>query len=171
MHCFNFLLMSFSAVLWCLLFVVLFFNSPCGGWYGTCTPPSCRSCPFRADFILLLATTPDVICPHPDSEPVDHFHQTQQAEAGTQAYYAASWSWYQINNFNLQGGPQWREHSKLGKKSSIFMFLEKPKEQYFVGQDHQQGLNLLHTYGQLKSSFGYGGVVVRMRALFPKNVL
>ncbi len=37
------------------------------------------------------------------------------------------------------------------------------------GQDHQQGRNLLHTYWQLKSSFGYGGVVVSMRALFPKK--
>ncbi len=36
------------------------------------------------------------------------------------------------------------------------------------GQDHQQDLNLLYTYGQLKSSVGIGGVVVRMRALFPK---
>ncbi len=27
---------------------------------------------------------------------------------------------------------------------------------------------MLYTYGQLKISFGYGGVVVRMRALSPK---
>ncbi len=55
-------------------------------------------------------------------------------------------------------------------KNLIFLyFLRNPKNN-LDGQDHQQGLNLLHTYGQLKSSFGIGGVVVRMRALFPKNV-
>ncbi len=31
---------------------------------------------------------------------------------------------------HLQRGPQWREHSKLGKQDSTFLvFLEKPKEQ------------------------------------------
>ncbi len=72
----------------------------------------------------------------------------------------------------VQGGPQRREHRKSGKlKSSIYTvyFWRIPKNN-LVSQDHQQGLNLLYTYGQLKNSFGYGGVVVRMRAPFPKNV-
>ncbi len=38
-------------------------------------------------------------------------------------------------------------------------------------QNHQQGLNLLHTYWQITSSFGYGGVVVGMRTIFLPNYL
>ncbi len=34
------------------------------------------------------------------------------------------------------------------------IILEKPKEQSWW-QDHQEGVHLLHTYGQLKISFGF----------------
>ncbi len=51
-------------------------------------------------------------------------------------------------------------------KNLLFLHFWRNQKNNFVGQDHQQGLNLLHTYGQLKNSFGYGGVMVRMRALF-----
>ncbi len=36
--------------------------------------------------------------------------------------------------------------------------LEKPKDQA-CGQDHQQGLNSIHTFWQLISSFGHGEAV------------
>ncbi len=40
------------------------------------------------------------------------------------------------------------------------IILRNPKNNLSYGQ--------LYTYGQLKISFGYAGIVVRMRALFPK---
>ncbi len=57
--------------------------------------------------------------------------------------------------------------NKEKEKYLIKHFWRKPKNK-LVGQDHQQDLYLLHTYGQLKISFGYGGGVVQIRAFFPK---
>ncbi len=52
-----------------------------------------------------------------------------------------------------------------------FLYFWRNTKNNLNGQDHQQGLNLLgSTYGQHKSSFGIGRVVVRMRALSPRNV-
>ncbi len=71
----------------------------------------------------------------------------------------------------LQGVPQWCEHSKEGRQESAFLFFfEKPKEKSWWARSSVR-FTLASLYnGQLKITFGYGGVVVRMRALFPKTV-
>ncbi len=67
------------------------------------------------------------------------------------------------------------DHNDVSKvykenKNLNFLYFWRNLKNNFDGQDNQQGLTLLHTYGQLKITFGYGGVVVRMRTLFPKIV-
>ncbi len=49
----------------------------------------------------------------------------------------------------------------------LFLYFGRNLKNILGGQDHQKGFPLLHTYGQLIKTFGYGGVVVRMRAHFP----
>ncbi len=55
--------------------------------------------------------------------------------------------------------------STVNKENKNLHFLPKDPKNNLGGQDHHWGLHLFHTYVQLKISLGYGGVVVRMRAL------
>ncbi len=60
--------------------------------------------------------------------------------------------------------------NKESKNLNFFIYFWRNPKNNLGGQDHQQGLHWLHCDGQLKISFGYGRGVVRMRALFLKNV-
>ncbi len=67
-------------------------------------------------------------------------------------------------------------HSKMStvikeNKYLHFCFFWKNPKDNFDRQDYQQGLNLLHTYVQLKISFGVGRGGGRMKELKPIKVL
>ncbi len=59
--------------------------------------------------------------------------------------------------------------STVNKEKNLqVLYIWRDPKNNLDGQDHQQCLNLLHTYGQLKSSFSYEGVVVGMSAVASK---
>ncbi len=70
----------------------------------------------------------------------------------------------------LQGGHNGVSTVYNENKNLQFWYFWRNPKNNLDGQDRQQGLNLLHIYGQPKGYFGYKGVVVRMRALFCQNV-
>ncbi len=54
------------------------------------------------------------------------------------------------------------------KKLHYLYFWVNPSNK-LDGHGHQQSLNLIQTYGQPKSPFGLGGIVVRMRTIIAQK--